>query len=395
LGFTAEDLARASLVRILPRSRYRLAAQNDSRFASFAANTSRIAYRQQGGTPAFLLFAGPGQDPRAAAIAAAAWAEANWRPNAIQRRVRPGVVAVHVAPAQQHAAAGLIAGAAVPAAVWTVDSDGGAVNAAGRPPGSPSAGAIKEAAKSLARGVPAPTLGELDLAERGVMQLRTTGMPRALGGIAGILLLLFALRYGLGGLFSLWVLPALVAGGDLSGSRLAVIVGLLANLLVLVGIVVGVAVYFNLAGLAYRLPGFSSPMQRTRNLTWAGYIGAMVALAIVIDGVVPAMQRSTIAGGTNTAQYQHVTATFADDGSETYVLNGGDLTVDLSGWPPTEWTGVVFKTSNPSVLSLDAAPAGQKPVARFGAHQDGAARVDAASSDGRYTFQLQVNVFSG
>ena len=40
-----------------------------------------------------------GERSRLAATAAAAWAEANWRPNAIQRRVRPGVVVVQIAPA--------------------------------------------------------------------------------------------------------------------------------------------------------------------------------------------------------------------------------------------------------------------------------------------------------
>src|SRR5437763_327493 len=99
VSLPVEDPVGAALVRILPRSRYRLAGQNDSRFTSLAANTSRIAYRQQGGTPAFLLFSGAGQDPRAAAAAAAAWAEASWRPNAIQRTVRTGVVVGQVAPA--------------------------------------------------------------------------------------------------------------------------------------------------------------------------------------------------------------------------------------------------------------------------------------------------------
>ncbi len=42
LPFTVEDLALTALVRILPRSRYRLAAQNDARFQSFAGNTTRI-----------------------------------------------------------------------------------------------------------------------------------------------------------------------------------------------------------------------------------------------------------------------------------------------------------------------------------------------------------------
>jgi hypothetical protein len=75
LPFSAEDLARTALVRILPRSRYRLAAQTDARFQSFAANATRIAYRQQGATPSFLLFSGPGQNPHSAAMAAASWGE--------------------------------------------------------------------------------------------------------------------------------------------------------------------------------------------------------------------------------------------------------------------------------------------------------------------------------
>jgi hypothetical protein len=88
-----------------------------------------------------------------------------------------------------------------------------------------------------------------------------------------------------------------------------------------------------------------------------------------------------------------VTATISDDGSEAYVTTGGELTVDLSGWPSTEWAGVQFKTSNPSVLSLDATPGSDgKPMAKFTAHQTGVSRVEAASTDGRYTFQLRVDV---
>ncbi len=138
MTFSVEDLARAALVRIIPRSRYRLAAPTDARFAPFARDSSRIAYRQQGATPAFLIFSGPGQDARAAATAAATWAEANWRPNAIQRRVRPGVVVVQVAPAGELTTPGLLASTAVPAAIWTVDSESGKVDTAGQPPGSPS-----------------------------------------------------------------------------------------------------------------------------------------------------------------------------------------------------------------------------------------------------------------
>lgn len=159
-----------ALVRILPRGRYRLAAQTDSRFASFASNTARIAYRQHGATPAFLLFSGPDQDPRAAATAAAAWAEVNWRPNAVQRKVRQGVVVVQVAPTHELTNAGMVAGTAVPAAVWTVDSETGKVVVAGNPPGSPSGDEVKRAAAALTRGLPAPSWGELDTAERALLQ---------------------------------------------------------------------------------------------------------------------------------------------------------------------------------------------------------------------------------
>lgn len=69
------------------------------------------------------------------------------------------------------------------------------------------------------------------------------------------------------------------------------------------------------------------------------------------------------------------------------------MKVDLSAWPKSQWSGVQFKTSNPSVLTLDASPSpGGPPVALFIAHQTGTCRVDATSSDGRYTFQLRVTV---
>jgi hypothetical protein len=392
LAFTVEDFARTALIRILPRSRYRLAAQNDSRFQAFASNTARIAYRQQGATPSFLLFSGPGQDARAAAIQAAAWAEANWRPNAIQRTVRPGVVVVQVAPAAELTTAAPVPGTAVPAAIWTVDSDSGRVELAGSPPGSPSGGEMRRAAEALARGVPSPTLGELDLAERGVMQLRTVSMPRAFSGVLGLLLLLFALRYGLGAVFGLFGSAGLVLSGAFGatpGGIALAIATLLVNALVVAGILLGVGLMFNFRNLALSVPGFSSPVSRTRNLTWAGYALVMVALAVTLDGVLPAAEGSTVRG----AQYQHVSATMNDDGSDSYVALGGDVTVDLSGWPASDWPGVQFKTSNPSVLSLDTPPAaGAPPTARFTARQVGVARIDATSADGRYTFELRVTV---
>jgi len=383
LPFAVEDLARTSLVRILPRSRYRLAAQTDARFQSFAGNTTRIAYRQQGATPAFLLFCGSGQDPHAAAAAAATWAE---RPNAIQRRVRPGVVVVHVALGNQLTPAGPLAGTAVPAAIWTVDSESGRVAVAGNPPGSPSGGDVKRAAAAILRGAPVPSLGELDLAERNVMQVRTVGVPRIVGGALSLCLILVALRYGLGGVFGLFALPGAIASGNL-----AEVGSLVVSVLILAGILLGIGVLLNIGNLAFRVPGFSSPVSRTRNLAWGGYVVAMVSLIVAQSAVPSAVNPNNVGAGQT--QYLHVTATTSDDGGETYVTAGGDLTVDLSGWPSTEWPGVQFKTSNPSVLSLDAAPgADGKPISKFTAHQTGASRVDATSTDGRYTFQLRVDV---
>lgn len=393
-AFTVEDLARAALVRILPRNRYRLAAPSDSRFLTVAANASRIAYRQQGATPAFLLFSGPGQDPRAAAAAAADFAAANWRPTAVQRSVRPGVVAVHVAPGAELSRPGAVEGAAVPATVWTVDAETGRVEVAGNPPGSPSASELRRAASALAQGIPAPSLGELDLAERNVMQVRTVGMPRVMTGVLGLVLVLAALRYGLGGLFSLMLIPALLAGNMAGAPRATWLIaaGVVLNVVMLAGLALGIALYFNFRNLAYRLPGFSSPVTRTRNLAWGGFVAVLVVLAIALDGVLPSLERGAEAG--LVPNQSHVKVTVADDGSEVGVQLGGDVTVDLTGWPADEWTGVTFKTSNPSVLSLDnAPPPSAAPIARYGARHPGAARVDATSADGRYTFQLRVTVF--
>ena len=386
MPFDVEDLARASLVRILPSSRYRLAAQTDARFQSFAGNTTRIAYRQQGATPAFLLFSGPGQNPHAAAMAAATWAEANWRPNAIQRRVRPGVVVVHVAPGNQLTQPGTVEGAGVPASIWTVDSDTGRVGVAGTPPGSPSAGDVKRAAADLLKGATVPSLGELDLAERNVMQVRTVGVPRIVGGAVSLCLILVALRFGLGGAVSLFALPGAIASGNM-----AAVGSLAVSVLILAGIILGIGVLLNIGNLAFRVPGFSSPVSQTRNLAWGAYVAVMVGL-VLAQGAMPGVQNPANVGAGQT-QYVHVTATTSDDGSETFVNTGGDLTVDLSGWPSTEWPGVQFKTSNPSVLSLDVLPGPDgSPVAKFTAHQAGVSRVDAASADGRYTFQLRVYV---
>ena len=282
MPFDAEGLARTALVRILPRTRYRLGAPNDARFTAFAPQTVRIAYRQQGAEPAFLLFSGPGQDARAAALEAARWAEANWRPSAIQRRVRPGVVVVQVAPASELLPAGPVPGAAVPAAVWTVDSESGRVEVAGRPPGSPPAGEIKRASSALARGEQPPPLGELDLAERSLMQVRTRSMPLRLSGVVGIVIVLFALRFGLSSLLGVLAYGSLIARSPVVG-----LVGVIANGLLVLGVLLGVGVLLNVGNLAWTLPGVSSPERRTRTLAWVGYAVVMGLLALTVSYVLP------------------------------------------------------------------------------------------------------------
>jgi hypothetical protein len=304
------------------------------------------------------------------------------------------VVVVQVAPPGELVTPGLVASTAVPAAIWTVDSDSGRVDTAGQPPGSPSGAEVRRAGAALAQGLPAPSLGELDHAEREIMQMRSVAMPPALGGVAGILLFIFAIRYGFGALFSLFILSSYLRsaqGASATPGGPVVIYGeLLVNLLILVGIVVGVGVLFNIRNLAFRLPGFSSPVPRARTMTWVGYGAVMVLLAVMLDVVLPGAAGSAARNAPQDS-YLHVKVTTADDGSEAYVMVGGDLTVDLASWPSSEWSGVTFKTSNPSILSLDQTPpAGSDPIAVFTARLEGTSRVDAASADGRYTFQLRV-----
>ena len=305
---------------------------------------------------------------------------------------------VQVAPAGELTAAGLVASTAVPAAIWSVDAESGRVDTADHPPGSPSAAEVKRAGAALAQGLPAPSLGELDQAERAIMQTRTVAMPQAGVGVVGILLLLFAFRYGFGALTSVFALSSALSSpqsvSKLPGGQLVLGAELLVNVLILIGIVVGLAVLFNISNLAFRLPGFSSPVPRTRTMTWVGYAAVMVLLAVMLDVVIPGAAQSAVKN-TGQDQYLHVTATAADDGSDSLVTVGGDLTVDLSSWPSSQWAGVQFKTSNPSVLTLDQPPsAGAPPIARFTANQTGTSRVDAASADGQYTFQVRVNVIS-
>jgi hypothetical protein len=251
---------------------------------------------------------------------------------------------------------------------------------------------VRKAAAALARGLPAPSLGELDLAERSLMQVRSIAMPGLLLGGVSICLILFALRYGLSALFGIFAFSSALTAGGGYYSPLIAVAGLAGNALLLVGIVVGLGVLFNIRNLAFRMPGFSSPVGRVRSMTWSAYAVVMIALAVGLDvGLASAVRTTSVHAAR--AELAHVTATVDDDGSDVMVLTGGDLRVDLSGWPAAEWPGVQMKTSNPSVLTLDTAPSGGgAPVGWFGAHEQGVARVEAASADGRYTYQLRVTV---
>lgn len=230
------------------------------------------------------------------------------------------------------------------------------------------------------------------MAEKGVMQLRGAGMPQTLGYGLRILLVIFALRYGLGGLAALFTLPYLLNNGTRGVTVFTLNIAL--SVVLLAGIVLGAALVFNIRNLAFTTPGFSSPNPSTRNLAWAAYIAAMIGLAVVYDGVLPQLERQASATTTH-SQDLHVTVTVSDDGGETFVTQGGDLTVDLTGWPNSVWGGVTFKSSNPSVLKLRpnlVAGLVTRPIAVFDAVGEGVARVDAASRDGSYSFQLRVDV---
>jgi hypothetical protein len=273
MSIEAEELARTALVELIPRRRYRLAGRGDERFAAFAPQCVRIAFQHLGAHPSLLLFCGPAQDPREAARRAAAWAAASWRPSAIQRRVRPGVVAVHVARAGELAAAGPVEGAEAPAVVWTVDAESGAVQAPASPRGGPPAGPVRRAARHLARGGEPAPLGALDVAERGVMQARRGGYaPGTVPSVVGLLLALVALRLAFG-----------VYGDVVSRQWLA----LPRDVTLLAGVVGAAALLFDYAGIRGRLPGFSSSRRWVPALSWVGYVAVVLAATALLGLLVP------------------------------------------------------------------------------------------------------------
>lgn len=272
MSIDADDLARTALVDLIPRHRYRLAGRSDERFLTFAAGCVRVAFQHLGAHPSLLLFCGPGQDPREAARLAARWAEANWRPTAIQRRVTPGVVAVHVAPARELAPAGPVEGAPAPAVVWTVDAGSGRVETPAGPRGGPSPGPLRRAARELAAGRPAVPLGVLDHAERDVMQIRRGYSIGSVPGVVGLLLVLLGLRFA----YTVYV--------DFAYRQW---LALPRDLVLLLGVIGAAALAFDYGGLRSRLPGFSSPRRWVPALSWAGYVAAVVVAAALLSLLIP------------------------------------------------------------------------------------------------------------
>ncbi|MGB2939183.1 MAG: hypothetical protein WBD38_02630 [Candidatus Dormiibacterota bacterium] len=199
--YTADDLARAALLRIVP-SGYRLIDASDERFTGIRDRFVRLALKHLGPRPSLIGFTEPGVDPQEAARAAAVWAAENLTPNAIQRRVAPGVLVIAV---DGSARAGPVDGAAVSSAVWTI-APGGVVEARGRPPGSPSAGLVRDVVKRLERGEAAPGIGQVDYVERNLMYGR--GRRARAAGLSGTAVLLIVV----GLFFGLRFLPALFAG---------------------------------------------------------------------------------------------------------------------------------------------------------------------------------------
>src|SRR5207237_10301594 len=117
-----------------------------------------------------------------------------------------------------------------------------------------------------------------------------------------------------------------------------------------VGGVVAAALPLDFLARAQPAPALASTVPPGRSLAWGSYLAAMVGLALVPQGVVPALERQAIPSA-GQGDGTHVTVTVQDDGGEVFVATGGQLVVDLTGWPSSEWA-VTFKSSNPSVLEL-------------------------------------------
>ncbi|MHB8509800.1 MAG: hypothetical protein ACYDGR_14330 [Candidatus Dormibacteria bacterium] len=237
-----DGLARAVLLRVLPTG-YRLVDPGDVRFGEVRAPFLRLALRHLGPRPSLLGFCEVGVDVESAARGLAAWASTNFVPNAIQKRLSPSVVVIAIDPPPS-IRPGLIAGAAVPTAIWTVAADG-SVQAASRPPGAPAPGLVRRAAAELTRGAEPPTIGQLDVAERTVMAGSVGRGYADTGGLyllLGVGAVLFALRT-LGTLLIYLRAPGLPA---------------LAQGIVLAAAALTAALAFNLGDVRSSLVGFNS-----------------------------------------------------------------------------------------------------------------------------------------
>src|SRR5260370_38483266 len=104
-------------------------------------------------------------------------------------------------------------------------------------------------------------------------------MPRALSGLMGFFLLYFAFRYGMMGLFGLFILPMFLSSGAArSPGTLPYMLGMAAEALALAGIVLGAGILFNFRSMALRVPGFSSSVPATRNLALGASTPPVTAL---------------------------------------------------------------------------------------------------------------------
>jgi hypothetical protein len=194
-AINAEALSRAVLLGVIPTG-FRLIDRDDPRLQAVTPLVVRLAMRHLGPKPCLIAFTGPEQDSRAAAHAAVAYAAQNFVPTAIQRSVSPGVLVVAVTREPQPPSRWTAPGTRVMAAIWTVEQQSGRVRAAGRPPGAPAGGLPPRAAAALARGVEAPPIGRLDVAERELMVGRRRVRGPVISGGGAVLLVILLLLFG-------------------------------------------------------------------------------------------------------------------------------------------------------------------------------------------------------
>lgn len=370
-----EELARAVLLRIIPNG-YRLAGRSDERFAAFISETQRIALQHLGGRPSLVAFCGPGQDAMLVARAAAEWMAAKFRPNAIQRRMRPGVLVISVGPPQQLPEAAELKDLPVEASIWTVDANSGHLHWKGRPSGSPSPGVVSAAARDLARGVEAPPIGTLDYAERSLLQRSPRYRYAGPTGIVGLILIFVAVRYGAAFFYGFGVSPIAAIG----------------ELVLAAGILGGALLIFDVWGLRSRLPGFSSRSRGVVAASWAGYIATFGALAIVFNLVVPRL----LPASRGACSVEGCTVTAADDKATVTMTRTAVLTVDLGDAPQASWADMRIESSDPSILEklAQGSRAGDPPSGKFKAVGSGSARITAVSDAGGYRFEIMVYVRS-